>query len=204
MKKGKEDTMDAIRTPAHAGPEGPAQFLARDGDLAIRKMRDDPEDYKLMERWLSDARVLEFVYGRDNPHSYERIEQKFGPRARGVEPVTPCLILYRDEAIGYAQFYPAAEDDYELEDARETYGLDMFIGEPAHWGRGIGTRALLALTRHLIEERGLRKLVMDPHTGNPRAIRCYEKAGFRRIKVLVAHEMHESVWRDCWLMMKGR
>lgn len=33
-----------------------------------------------------------------------------------------------------------------------------------------------------------------------RAIRCYEACGFRKVKRLPAHELHEGQWKDCWLM----
>jgi aminoglycoside 6'-N-acetyltransferase len=36
---------------------------------------------------------------------------------------------------------------------------------------------------------------------NRRAARCYEKAGFRKVRILPKHELHECVWRDSWLMV---
>ena len=42
--------------------------------------------------------------------------------------------------------------------------------------------------------------VIDPHVDNPRAIRAYEKAGFRKQRVLKEHEFHEGRWHDAWLM----
>ena len=38
----------------------------------------------------------------------------------------------------------------------------------------------ISLTRYLIEERGHHRLTIDPAAANERAIRAYEKAGFRR------------------------
>ena len=47
-----------------------------------------------------------------------------------------------------------------------------------------------------------RRVILDPHQNNPRAVRAYQKAGFRIIKPLPAHELHEGVMEDCWLMEK--
>lgn len=176
------------------------ESFARDGDVAIRRMRDDPHDYRLMAAWLTDERVLEYYEGRDQPFPYEHVVEKYGPRIR-EGPIVPCILYYRDQEIGYLQYYlVASAQDYELEDASDTYGIDVFIGEPEYWERGIGSRALAALVRYLLEQLGARRVVIDPDVANRRAVRAYEKAGFRKVKVLKEHEWHEGAKRDCWLM----
>ena len=78
--------------------------------------------------------------------------------------------------------------------------MDQFIGEVDLWNRGLGTRAVLLLLTYLFRSEGARKVTLDPHADNFRAIRCYEKCGFRKVKLLPAHEMHEGANRDCWWM----
>src|SRR3990170_7213312 len=139
--------------------------LARAGNVSVRRMRDGADDYETMARWLSDERVLEFVYGRDNPFAYRRVVAKWGPRARREGPVCPCIIELddrktcpeRSRRVGYIQYYPVHDPaEYELEDATDTYGIDLFIGEPERWNRGIGTRALSALVADIFAELGAR------------------------------------------------
>ncbi len=165
-------------------------------------MRDDPADYALMARWLTDERVLEFYEGRDDPYPLERVIEKYGPRVRGEEPVASCLILYREQPIGYVQYYALAPyaESFSIEDARDTFGIDIFIGEPDHWDRGIGTEAVSAMLAYLLDELSATRAVIDPRVDNPRAVRCYEKAGFRKVMVLPKHELHEGEYRDAWLM----
>ncbi len=59
-------------------------LLIQDDALAIRRMRDDEQDYEVMAKWLSDERVLEFYAGRDNPFpsrdSFDRPGAMCGPR----------------------------------------------------------------------------------------------------------------------------
>lgn len=50
-----------------------------------------------------------------------------------------------------------------------------------------------------IETKNL-AVVMDPQTWNKRAIRCYEKCGIKKVKILPEHEFHEGRYRDCWLI----
>ena len=176
-----------------------------DGGVSIEAMRDDPSDYRLLARWLTDERVLEYYGGRDAPRPYERVVEKYGPRARGEDPVRACIISYRGEAIGYVQYYPVDDaSEYELDDATGAYAADIFIGEPEYWNRRIGTQALSALARYLFQALGARRIVIDPHVSNARAVRSYEKAGFVKAKVLPAHEMHEGERRAAWLMIMER
>ena len=47
---------------------------------------------------------------------------------------------------------------------------------------------------------GAIRVITDPIVENLRAVRCYEKAGFRKVRVLPAHEALDGVKRDSWLM----
>lgn len=124
-----------------------------------------------MSAWPSDPRVLEFY-----------------------EDVTPCLIHFQSIPMGYIQFYPLTEESrvsYALpvdSSLDSVYGIDQFLGEVSFWNRGFGTRSISLLLRYLFQIRRAYKVVLDPHVTNHRAIRCYEKCGFRIVKLLPAHE----------------
>lgn len=173
--------------------------------VGLRPMRDEEADYLLMARWLTHDRVLEWYEGRDEPHPYDRAVRKYAPRVLAEEAVVPCFILHDGAPVGYLQYYPVADAaDYELETAAETWALDLFIGEPDLWSQGIGGEALRLITGHVFTGCGAGRVVIDPRVENPRAIRAYEKVGFRKVKVLKGHERHEEAMRDCWLMVLER
>jgi aminoglycoside 6'-N-acetyltransferase len=169
--------------------------LIRDGDLTIRCMLDEAADYAVMAKWLSDPRVLEFYEGRDNAFTLERIMEKYSPRVLRFEGVTPCLLMLAGAPIGYIQYYPEPEAE-----APGTFGIDQVIGEPDLWDQGIGTRAVSLLLTFLFQREGAAKVITDPRIDNLRAIRCYEKCGFRKVRILPGHELHEGSFRDSWLM----
>lgn len=174
--------------------------------IKIRLMKDDLNDYQLMAKWLSDEKVLAFYEGRDNPFSLDRIIETYQPMVIKDEPGNPCLIYYDDIPIGYLQYY--ALDDlpkidrqmYCLEITNNVYGIDLFIGETNYWNQGIGTKILTLVVDYLFTPLSAEKIVIDPHVDNTRAIRCYEKCGFVKVKLLPAHEFHEGKQIDCWLM----
>jgi aminoglycoside 6'-N-acetyltransferase len=59
-------------------------------------------------------------------------------------------------------------------------GIDIHLS-PRSQGHGLGTEAVSLLARFLYEQRGHHRLTIDPAAANHRAIRCYEKVGFRRV-----------------------
>lgn len=65
-----------------------------------------------------------------------------------------------------------------------TFGI--VIGEKAYWDQGFGTEATRTMLRFAFEELNLHRVELHVLDFNPRAIRCYEKAGFR----------HEGTLRD--------
>ncbi|WP_311285087.1 GNAT family N-acetyltransferase [Rossellomorea marisflavi] len=77
---------------------------------------------------------------------------------------------------------------------------DQFIGDSRYWNKGVGTLMIKAMVEYFMLEKGLHRLVMDPMTWNRRAIRCYEKCGYSKARILPQNELHEGEWHDCWLM----
>ncbi len=78
--------------------------------------------------------------------------------------------------------------------------IDVFLSERFQ-GRGLGTEAVRLLARHLFEERGHHRITIDPAADNARAIRSYEKVGFRRVGVMRRYERGpDGTFRDGLLM----
>jgi len=58
--------------------------------------------------------------------------------------------------------------------------MSIGIGEPGYRGGGYGTEAVRLILRYAFCELNLNRVGLDVISGNEAAIRCYEKAGFRR------------------------
>ncbi|OWA33458.1 GNAT family N-acetyltransferase [Saccharibacillus sp. O16] len=176
-------------------------LFEQDG-IALRTLQ--PQDASLLLSWLTDPAVLEWYEGRDQSFDAERVQEDFYEDP-GEE--TACILMAEGRDIGYLQFYPLEEEERELygygNTASVIYGMDQFIGEAGARDRGMGTRAIAAVTDYLFRERGADKIVMDPQVRNQRALRVYEKNGFVPVKLLKHREMHEGELQDCWLMEKN-
>ncbi|MFI8825696.1 GNAT family N-acetyltransferase [Streptomyces sp. NPDC053431] len=112
-----------------------------------------------------------------------------------ADPDTHCLtVLHLDRIVGMIQWYSEEEPDYRHA------GIDLFLDPSVH-GKGLGTDAVRTLARHLVEELGHHRLVIDPAADNHAAIRCYEKAGFRPVGVMRQYERGaDGSWHDGLLM----
>lgn len=174
-------------------------IFCKEGDLLIRSL--EYADKSLIVKWLSDNEVLKYYEGRDNPHNESMVERKF----YDISDEARCIIEYCKIPIGYIQFYPIDEEgreEYGIENFEsEIYGTDQFIGESKYWGQGIGKMLMKLMINYLTTEKGVQKIVLDPQASNERAIKCYEKSGFIKVKLLPKQELHEGELRDCWLMM---
>jgi aminoglycoside 6'-N-acetyltransferase len=87
----------------------------------------------------------------------------------------------------------------ELDPQYRHAGIDISVHPDFH-GRGIGTDALRALARHLLEA-GHHRLTIDPAASNETAIRVYTKVGFRPVGLMRNYERApDGTWHDGLLM----
>jgi diamine N-acetyltransferase len=56
--------------------------------------------------------------------------------------------------------------------------IGILIGAKQYWNQGYGTESMRLMLRHGFETLNLNRIVLDVYETNPRAKRCYEKAGF--------------------------
>ncbi|WP_267244822.1 GNAT family N-acetyltransferase [Streptomyces sp. PR69] len=106
-----------------------------------------------------------------------------------------CLtVLHGERIVGMIQWYAEEEPDYRHA------GIDVFL-DPAVHGRGLGSDAVRTLARHLIDDHGHHRLIIDPAADNAVAIRCYTKVGFRPVGVMRQYERGpDGSWHDGLLM----
>ncbi|MCJ2145889.1 GNAT family N-acetyltransferase [Bacillus sp. B19-2] len=172
-------------------------MLFHDGKLKVCKLKE--KDKIFLVKWLSDPFILEFYEGRDNPFNIDKVNEVFyHPNNDEVK----CIVKYDGKEIGYIQFYQLDEitkKEYGYSD-ENIYGIDQFIGEKEYWNKGIGTQLVSSMLEYLVNQKLADGVIVDPQIGNGRALRCYEKCGFKKVRILPKHELHEGEDQDCWLM----
>jgi diamine N-acetyltransferase len=107
----------------------------------------------------------------------------------GTEPeLGRCfLILVDGEPVGLVTY-----NDIVERDGRRQVELDIWMRSEAFCGKGYGTDALEALCGYLHEGFGVEQFMVQPSARSPRAIRAYEKLGFRRLELSI--EAARELW----------
>ena len=140
---------------------------------AFRAVAED--DLPMIAAWLAEPHAAEWW---DDPGTkIARISEHMD----GIS-VEPLIVELGGRPIAYLQSYdPHLEDDHPYQDQPfGTVGIDLTIGPPELLGLGHGSAIVAQFADDLFEE-GATRLVVDPDPRNLRAIRTYEKAGFRAI-----------------------
>ncbi|HEV7990363.1 MAG TPA: GNAT family N-acetyltransferase [Gemmatimonadaceae bacterium] len=117
------------------------------------------------------------------PPSREELEEEYRPLILGEAPHRAYIALLDGAPLGFIQSYVAAEchaDGWWLnEQDPGVLGIDQFLADGERLGRGLGAAMVGAFVEMLFADPSVTRVQTDPSPANARAIRCYEKAGFR-------------------------
>jgi aminoglycoside 6'-N-acetyltransferase len=104
------------------------------------------------------------------------------------------VIDHEGSVVGSIQYHEELDADYR------SAAVDLFLTTAAQ-GRGFGSDAIRTVARYLFDERGHHRLSIDPSAANERAIRAYERVGFRRVGVMRSYERGpDGTWHDGLMM----
>lgn len=88
----------------------------------------------------------------------------------------------------------------EMDSDNHSANIRIAIFDPADWGRGYGTDAMRLMVTYGFETLHLHRIELGVYAFNPRAIRAYEKAGFRREGVRREALYWEGEYHDMIIM----
>ena len=171
-----------------------SKTLISKGNISLRLMNNTKKDMKLLLNWLTNEQVVRWVYEEGAPWGMNKIVEQFAEKTEEGGSSIPCLIVYNKQEIGYLQYYPIEKDSYKFnsqdlfEKVAEGYGLDMFIGKPELWNKGIGTLAIGLVEEYLKNNMNVKVLCVDPITDNSRAVHFWQKVGFQPIDIIEAYD----------------
>lgn len=139
--------------------------------IAFRGLEE--ADLPLLLKWLQRPHVLE--WWDEGEDAIEKVREAYGPE-KGIGRYIATLSVpgrFEQMPFGFFQHYRVDDD---------TVSIDQFMGVPELVGKGLGTVSVRRFTEMIFTEIAPRRIILDPAPDNFRAIRCYEKAGFRHFK----------------------
>lgn len=142
--------------------------------VKLRPIRSS--DATICFRWLSDPDVLRYLGQPQAPASQEA-KLAWIVRATADGAQQRVFIIENDSgrAIGTCGLR-------HISQAQGHASLGILIGEKALWDQGYGAAALRSLIEFAFHDLGLRQVQLTCHRDNRRALRCYQKVGFRRLR----------------------
>jgi len=131
----------------------------------------EASDYGKIAEWTNDPEVSRFLDG-DYPGDPESCREWH--EAILSDRYSKGFIIARKngDVIG----------DVELEHIAWRSGdaeLRIRIGERSLWDKGYGTEAVLIIMRYAFSQLGLKRIYLRVFASNQRAVRCYQKCGFK-------------------------
>lgn len=153
--------------------------------ISFRELRFG--DLSLLHTWLNRPHVHEW-YDKDKKNTLEEIKEKYGRKINKDEPTDGYLILYANQPVGYIQTakvkdWPAFES--VIGKNQSAASIDLFIGASDYIGKGLGSQIIRKfLTAVVFQQPDITTCFIDPEPSNTRAIKSYEKVGFKYIKTV--------------------
>ena len=142
------------------------------------------EDLERLWRFWNDLDV-ELAGGGDPPLpiSLERMRARFDREARENDRNKTDFVIEADGAcIGHCGLF-------DIDVAARHCELGITIGDREYWGRGYGREAIGLLLDYAFRVRNLRRVWLEVHAENERAIRAYKACGF-----VEEGRMREHIW----------
>ncbi len=144
---------------------------------------------ELVRLTMDDAQVAAEANSRWMRNSgFSRLESSGPAYPHSAHAVKKWWEEHVDEEKDVFAFYiHCLEDDrligeISLDGVKFQHGdtfVGISIGDPKDWGKGYGTDAMRIILRYAFQELNLHRVSLDVFEYNPRAIRSYEKAGFK-------------------------
>lgn len=157
---------------------------AASADAGVRLRTATDNDWPMIRRWLAQPEVIRWW----GPKATTEAEVML---AMGTEQAICRIIEARTEAttdagekwspVGYAHALDAGlmGDVLPREIPVGTWEIDLFVASPQHRGKGVGARALELIRDEVFGTTLAIATCVFVAVGNEKAVRAYEKAGFR-------------------------
>jgi UDP-4-amino-4,6-dideoxy-N-acetyl-beta-L-altrosamine N-acetyltransferase len=137
-----------------------------------RLRRIEREDIPTFVRWFGDPDVREFLL-LNRPISMAEEEQWFARQLQSRDSEVFAIETTDGVHIGNTGLH-------DINWLHRNAEMGIVIGEKQYWGKGYGSDAARVLLRFAFDEMNLHRVQLTVYEDNVRAIRAYEKCGFRQ------------------------
>ena len=141
------------------------------------------EDAEIYAKWLNNQNITQYLSVHNCMITVSN-EREYVEKFCNQEFHMCIVKIENDELIGNIAL---EQIDYKNGSAE----LGIFIGEESNLSKGYGSEAIKLLTNYAFKELRLHSIYLTVLSNNERAIKAYEKCGFKE-----CGRKHESIYRD--------
>lgn len=134
--------------------------------------------------WYGDREATRFVVRAVLPQSAEDLAETFEAVRRSRSDLEWAIEADAGEVIGLAGLH-------SLDWLARSAEFRIFIGDRAHWNKGIGTEVTQLLAGYAFDSLQLHRVWLGVNTANRAAVTTYERSGFR-----VEGTLRDEVFRN--------
>jgi ribosomal protein S18 acetylase RimI-like enzyme len=133
--------------------------------MPIHFQRLTESDLPMLAEWLQRPHIAAWCGACC---SVEEVRANYLPELASPSAVVPYLAYLDSLPIGYIQ----------------SLSRDQFLADEHCLGQGLGTQMVREFVQFLFRDPAVTRIQADPAPTNARAIRCYEKEGFRALGLI--------------------
>lgn len=143
----------------------------------VRLSAYDPEELsKAFTRWVCNSEYARLL--NSSPFGMLSAKSSLKALEEDVAEMSPASYFFSIRTLVEDKLIGELNLDVVNWSGRDAF-VGLGIGEPEYWNKGYGTDIMNVLLRFAFMEINLRRVTLTVFEYNPRAIRSYEKAGFR-------------------------
>ena len=120
--------------------------------------------------WMRDPEVNRYLESRLVEHTIDSLREFIETSNAGPDLLLG-ICLADGSHIGNIKLGPVNE-------YHRNAPVGLLIGDPASWGKGYATEAIVAITTHAFSSMGLEKLYAGAYASNTGSIQAFRKAGW--------------------------
>ena len=175
----------------------------------VRLSAFDPEEMsKAFPRWSRNSEYSRLLNSGPRPMQSPKAAAKW--MEEEVAELSPASYFFAIRTLDDDKLIGELGLDVVNWNGRDAY-VGLGIGETEYWNKGYGTDVMNILLRYAFMELNLQRVTLTVFEYNPRAIRSYEKAGFRhegRMRLALHREgkrwdeLYMGILREDWVELQ--
>lgn len=166
--------------------------IIRNKKVLIRPLGKN--DLPWLIKWLKDPEVNKFLSSDFSDLDTEKEEIWFREMSLSVNDFVFAIEIYREEKyIGDCGLHKINWDEKNAE-------FGIAIGDKNYWGKGYGRDATEAAIKFASRYLGLESIKLSVYEYNKRAIKTYERCGFKEKKILEKDHFYNNIYWDTIIM----